>query len=282
MLCLTYFVYLFTFLGFGYAINDYSDREIDKKVGKTNIMADLPGWKCNIILILLVSGCLPFAIMTRSNLSVSLLLIVYFFGAAYSVEPFRFKEKGVAGLLVSSFAQRAIPLLPLIGILKSYWSAVFVSGAIGFFVGLRYILIHQYEDIENDKLTGVETYALNHESNIATLIYGSLFFEIVLVFFLELFFMSFFVVYALTTLCIIQSIFAYHTIQHIYQKNYFLSFICVPFEDLYNFYLPLSLLICLSCQNPVWIFHIIMLIVISTKEMKNKLKIAVFGMTHWR
>ena len=46
LLCLAYFVYLFTFLGFGYAINDYSDREIDKKIGKTNVMGELSNRKC--------------------------------------------------------------------------------------------------------------------------------------------------------------------------------------------------------------------------------------------
>ena len=43
-----YFVYLAFFFSFGYAINDYSDREIDAIVGKTNIMGELGEGKCRV------------------------------------------------------------------------------------------------------------------------------------------------------------------------------------------------------------------------------------------
>lgn len=282
LLCLAYFVYLFTFLGFGYAINDYSDREIDKKIGKTNVMGELSNWKCLSILILLVLGGVPFAAMIFSVPSLLLFVFVYFWGAAYSVRPFRFKEKGVAGLLVSSLAQRTIPLLPLLSISKSYWPIVCICGISGFLVGLRYILIHQYEDIANDQLTGTNTYVKNHNRSISKMVYASFVIECVLVLALELFFIKSVVGYALALLCIVQTYITYHTIQHIYRKKYFLSFICVPFEDMYNFYLPLSLLIGLACKNIIWVLPIAILVVISAKDMINKWKTAIFGVTHWR
>jgi len=282
MLCLFYFVYLFTFLGFGYAINDYSDREIDKKVGKTNVMGELSNWKCLIILFLLVLGCVPFAVMTFNIPSLLLFVFVYFWGAAYSVRPFRFKERGVAGLLVSSLAQRTIPLLPLLGISTNYWGIVIICGLIGFLVGLRYILIHQYEDVKNDQISGTNTYVKNHNQSIAKMVYISFVIECVLTIILEIFFIKSVVGIVLTALCVAQSFITYHTIQHIYRKSYFLSFICVPFEDMYNFYLPLSLLIGLVQQNIMWILPIIILAIISAKDMINKWKTAIFGITHWR
>lgn len=282
MLCAFYFVYLFTFLGFGYAINDYSDRVIDEKVGKTNIMGELPNWKCLIILLLLVLGCIPFAVITYNTSSVLLFAVVYFWGAAYSVRPFRFKERGVAGLLVSSLAQRTIPLLPLIGISRSYWGIVCVCGMIGFFVGLRYILIHQYEDIKNDQISGTNTYVKNNNRSIAKMIYISFAMECILTVVVEFIFIHSTVGFVLCALCIVQSYVTYHAIQHIYRKSYFLSFICVPFEDMYNFYLPLSLLIGLFLHNIMWILPILILMFISAKDMISKWEIAIFGITHWR
>jgi len=282
LLCLSYFVYLFTFLGFGYAINDYSDQEIDKKIGKTNVMGELSNWKCWSILALLVMGCVPFAEMIFSVTSLFLFVFVYFWGATYSVEPFRFKEKGVSGLLVSSLAQRTIPLFPLMSISKKYWMIVCICGVIGFLVGLRYILIHQYEDIENDQFTGTNTYVKNHNHGITKMVYTSFIIECVFVFALEIFFIKSIVGYVLALLCVAQTFVTYYTIQYIYRKKYFLSFICVPFEDMYNFYLPLSLLIGLACQNIVWTLPIIILVFISAKDMINKWKIAIFGVTHWR
>ncbi len=282
LLCLAYFVYLFTFLGFGYAINDYSDREIDKKIGKTNVMGELSNWKCLSILTLLVLGGVPFAAMIFSVPSLLLFVFVYFWGAAYSVRPFRFKEKGVAGLLVSSLAQRTIPLLPLLSISKSYWPIVCICGLSGFLVGLRYILIHQYEDIENDQLTGTNTYVKNHNHGISKMVYIPFAIECVLVLALELFFIKSIIGYAFALLCVVQTFITYHTIQHIYRKKYFLSFICVPFEDMYNFYIPLSLLIGLACKNIIWVLPIAILVVISAKDMINKWKTAIFGVTHWR
>lgn len=282
ILCLSYFVYLFTFLSFGYAINDYSDREIDKKIGKTNVMGELSNWKCLGILTLLVMGCVPFAVMIFSAPSLLLFVFVYFWGAAYSVRPFRFKEKGVAGLLVSSLAQRTIPLLPLLSVSKNYYAIVCICGLSGFLVGMRYILIHQYEDIENDEITGTNTYVKNHNRGISKMVYASFILECVLVLVLELFYVKSIIGYVLALLCVIQTFVTYHTIQHIYRKKYFLSFICVPFEDMYNFYIPLSLLIGLSCQNLNWLLPIVFLILISAKDMINKWKTAIFGITHWR
>ena len=282
LLCLAYFVYLFTFLGFGYAINDYSDREIDKKIGKTNVMGELSNRKCLSILTLLTMGGVPFAVMIFSVPSLLLFVFVYFWGAAYSVRPFRFKEKGVAGLLVSSLAQRTIPLLPLLSISKGYWPIVCICGVSGFLVGLRYILIHQYEDIENDQLTGTNTYVKNHNRSISKMVYTSFVIECVLVVTLELFFIKSVVGYALALLCVVQTFITYHTIQHIYRKKYFLSFICVPFEDMYNFYLPLSSLIGLANKNIIWVLPIAILVIISAKDMINKWKTAIFGVTHWR
>ena len=282
LLCLSYFIYLFTYLGFGYAINDYSDREIDMIVGKTNVMSEFSNRKCIGILTLLILGCVPFAVMTFSIQTLLLLVFVYFWGSAYSVKPFRFKEKGAAGLLVSSLAQRTIPLLPLSGVSESYWPVIGICGSCGFLAGLRYILIHQYEDMENDHITGTKTYVNEHGGGISAMICVSFIIECVLVIVMEIFFIRSAAGCALGALCVVQTFVTYHTVRNIYRKKYFLSYICVPFEDMYNFYLPLSLLIGLACRNVVWLLPVMILFAISFKNMMNKWKIAVFGITHWR
>jgi len=282
LLCVTYFVYIFFFYGFGYAINDYSDREIDKKVGKMNIMGELSNIKSIFILMILVMGCIPFIIVNLKWQTFISIGFVYYWGAAYSIRPFRFKERGIAGLLVSSLAQRTIPLLPLLCISVDIWGVLVLCGILGFFIGLRYILIHQYQDIENDRKSGTSTYISNGNHNIAALVY--LCFSVECGLLLLLWFL-----YTLSALsrivliiCTIQMLMSFYTVHNLYRKNYFLSYVCVPLEDVYNFYFPLVIAFPLAIQNPIWWIFILLLILISASKMIDKWKIAIFCITHWR
>ena len=59
VICLCYFLYLFFFYSFGYAINDYSDRAADKMIGKQNIMGALSEVQCVLILVIEITVKCP-------------------------------------------------------------------------------------------------------------------------------------------------------------------------------------------------------------------------------
>lgn len=106
-------LFVFLFLAFGYLINDYCDRESDKKAGKDKVIFNLSERTIRISFILVIAGAiLPVWIYSGFSLAViGAEAVTFVMGASYSMPLFRFKEKGVWGLIVSSFAQRCMPLL---------------------------------------------------------------------------------------------------------------------------------------------------------------------------
>lgn len=153
------------FMAFGYIINDYADMEVDKLAGKHKVMHSMSAKMALFIVIFTgIAGCLTVLVYRFDLIVLLLLTVIYFFGASYSAPPFRFKEKGVMGLIVSSSAQRCMPLL-LVFVLQNtgfdIWLVFWI--VLSFLVGLRYILVHQYIDIENDRKSGVRTFTLKNE-----------------------------------------------------------------------------------------------------------------------
>jgi len=95
---------------FGYVVNDWGDRELDALHGKRNAFKDLTYSQGLIALTVLVviaflSG-LPFVLRPRVPLLWGLWA---FFTCAYSLKPFRLKERGAWGLSVSALAQWSLP-----------------------------------------------------------------------------------------------------------------------------------------------------------------------------
>lgn len=278
----SYLVYLFFFFSFGYAINDYSDRENDRLVGKVNIMANLPEPCCCLIIAFLIAGCLPFLMLYFNWQAILLFFFIYFWGAAYSVKPFRFKVRGFAGLLVSSLAQRTFVLFPLVLIDKRIGLNVAVWGTVGFLVGMRYIVIHQILDFENDKKGGIKTFVGDHQGLSSIWIVVLLVLEcILLAVFFALNFSSawwllFFVPY------LFQNLFTFYAVHYLYKQRYLASFICVPLEDFYNFYFPLLLLAALMRNTPAWGILFVLVLAVGWRPMVGKWKIMIFGITHFK
>lgn len=283
VICLCYFLYLFFFYSFGYAINDYSDRAADKMIGKQNIMGALSEVQCVLILVFLVSGALPLAIISKNRSIYAVLLWVYFWGAAYSIRPFRFKERGVSGLIVCTLAQRTFPMLPLLSISTKMLKYVVVWGTIGALVGLRYILIHQVIDLENDRKTGTATFALSHLNKAKKMLYICFVIETLLVVsFLFLEYNVFISVGICTTYLIVMAI-TFYTIHYIFNESYLESYIAVPYEDLYNFYYPIVLLLIALKQRTIAFFVLLIIVIIGIRPMTDKWKIMNFGiMRIWK
>ncbi|MEQ1727573.1 MAG: UbiA family prenyltransferase [Vicinamibacterales bacterium] len=148
---------------FGYALNDYSDREVDLTAGKRTADSAPPAaMHFRLVGVLLVVTLLALAPMAFQGISLLAGLTLTVLAVAYSMPPVRLKTRGIWGVLAAALAQWGTPILPLL----SSGAAVTAGGAIlltlGVSAGLRWMLIHQIQDAPADARTGVRTFTVAH------------------------------------------------------------------------------------------------------------------------
>lgn len=273
-LMIVFFLFNSFFLAFGYVINDYADWEFDIKAGKSKIMHSMKKEYVILSLIFLVFlSIIPIWIFSGLKLTTCICIIITFFcGATYSIKPFRFKERGIWGLLVASVAQRCIPLI----VLRSMYDIPFLEFTIwiilSFLVGLRYILVHQIIDMENDRISGTKTFMLSYQNMGRYGIYISFVIESMLLVYLfwknkgimSLIWVLFYLIYL--TIQII-------AVKKMLKQNIFETFSCVPHEDLYNGFIPLILLLDLAIKRECSWLYVFIAIVILHNLFWRKFKI---------
>lgn len=163
----------FFILAFGYAFNEYSDAKEDLLAGKTNYLAQLSKTKQHLFILGLFTVGTTLPIILFPYLGMIIIVIVSFLMAfLYSYRQLGIKQCGLWGLAVSSLAQRVCPMFAIFYIFEDWtMTAVFVT-LLSFIIGLRWILIHQAEDLGNDKLSHTQSFvvSLNNESKLITII----------------------------------------------------------------------------------------------------------------
>jgi 4-hydroxybenzoate polyprenyltransferase len=147
---------------FGYMINDLFDRSVDRIAGKPNALAALSQPEA---IILVAASCAVGLIMAVPLLStamdVALVIVAYGLMTVYSAPPIRLKERGVAALLAASAAQRTVPALIVFHTLGVWDRTTVIFSAFISLVGIRWIIVHQIQDAENDRRSGVQTLAID-------------------------------------------------------------------------------------------------------------------------
>ena len=169
-------------------VNDLSDRVDDRRAGKDNRMAGRPGWQAALILAAPLLVAVAFMILWRDDLP---LVVAYLcaWGAftLYSVPPFRFKRRGILGVIADASGAHLFPTL--VAALLAYraggkpvdWFWLGAVAAWAFGCGLRGILWHQLYDLEADRKAAVETFVQRHSRRAAVrlAVYGALPIELV-------------------------------------------------------------------------------------------------------
>lgn len=146
---------------FGYMVNSWSDRVIDSAAGKWSPMAQMGSARSGF----LVLGVFAFGagltfMFYHDRLDVLVLFAVsYALAAGYSLPLIRLKELGLAGLLASAIAQRALPAVIVFQSFGAWDQGAIALCLLGGMVGLRYIVVHQILDAASDSATGVRTVA---------------------------------------------------------------------------------------------------------------------------
>jgi 4-hydroxybenzoate polyprenyltransferase len=157
---------------YGHLINDIFDIEVDRRAGKRNPMAGFSPWQRLALCALTVAlGFLPALFFSYSSTSILLLAVEFLLPTIYSVPPLRLKGRGAFGLLCDALGAHMVPCLYVISVLAHQSadpaalhkpaSLIFVgcTSVWALFLGLIGILIHEFEDRENDLRSGIVTFA---------------------------------------------------------------------------------------------------------------------------
>lgn len=153
-------VFVCLYASFGYMINDFSDREVDRKVGKHKIIAKISPRAAKFVLfsIFLLGILVSLPFWKHNYVFLILLLIMYMLSTFYSLPPLRFKEKQWLGMIVASITQRVFPALLCFVIYNYFGWDSFLFLLFFFIIGIRWIIVHQIKDYKNDLKANVKTF----------------------------------------------------------------------------------------------------------------------------
>lgn len=244
------------FLGFGYLINDFADIKVDKKAGKIKVIHNMSKFTVIILLCIIVGlGSSLLIIFNHSLKSLTTIVIIYFFGASYSMPPLRFKERGIWGLIVSSGAQRCLPLLAMVNVLEIPIDKYYIAWMLlSFFVGMRYILVHQNIDMDNDIKAGVNTFAAANKRKVTLLINVFFLFEIAMCVYLI---SAVIIKYNMVVIFCVAYVFLFAVrwkgSKAVFGHGGLYSFDQMPLEDYYNNFLPIICMVILVLQDISWV-----------------------------
>lgn len=248
-------------------INDFTDQEIDRACGKSNVMERLkPIARVLLVLFsLAIVGVAAFFIYPNIYGLVFYLLIALSI-SLYSFAPFRLKNRGIWGVISCAAAEHLFPTLfaiAVVGYYAGYGANVvwFIStGLLSFLFGVRSILWHQFLDRENDRQSGMHTYAtetdpasFNDKSRVILIIellaLSTILFQLKLI--LPVVFLLLYVAFLLLR----KKIFHSQVVVVLTPKD---SYFQILMLDYYAIFFPLSLLICAAISQPLgWIVLLI-------------------------
>lgn len=150
-------------------INDLTDRADDLAAGKPNRLVGQSRAAIAAFVALPVACGLAISFWWRHDaVLLSFYLAAWLAFSLYSLPPFRFKARGILGVLCDASGAHLFPTLVAV-VLAYRWAKAPLSplhlaviGAWALAHGLRGILWHQLTDVVHDRDAGVRTYAARH------------------------------------------------------------------------------------------------------------------------
>jgi hypothetical protein len=146
-------------------VNDLTDRKEDAAAGKRNRLAGKSAPEVALLLALPIAAGLAFAWWWRDD---PLLLVPYLAAwtafSLYSLPPFRFKARGVAGVFADASGAHLFPTFLAVALAyrasgtapEAVWLTATSLWALAY--GLRGILWHQLLDVDADRTASVRTF----------------------------------------------------------------------------------------------------------------------------
>ncbi len=250
---------------FGYAVNDLSDIEEDRRSGKSNLLGNYSISKRIIILLSPITIAFSILIYFYNNMSLTILFAYNFIlPLLYSVKPFRFKERGILGIITDAAQVHGIPaLFILMFVLKfpiqnnnlSYDKILLINICVlwSFIYGIRGIILHQLWDLKNDTKAGIKTFIRQVNSNkICSITKKYIFpFEISLLIIVATLLTEYSLLIVIAAL--LYMFFDFIKLRYVWKESYdpvpVNSGKYIPPSDFYEVWLPISFLIALTFSN---------------------------------
>lgn len=147
-------------------INDITDIEEDLRVGKrTGIMSVQPRWRWIFPVLCLSVGTAVCWYLWPDWHSMMWYIMAWISFSLYSIKPFRFKQRGILGVIADASGAHLFPSLFVVSVIfyqipeqaKLGWELS--VGIWSFSYGVRGILWHQFIDKANDCEAGIKTFA---------------------------------------------------------------------------------------------------------------------------
>ncbi|HXH20212.1 MAG TPA: UbiA family prenyltransferase [Chitinophagales bacterium] len=254
--------------GFGHYLNDLTDIEADRISGKpNNASGHSTARKIFTLGLLLMLGLLPWFIFYEASTLHFLVLVVFLLFVLYSVPPVRLKNRGFWGIFSDTLYAHAIPAVVVslaiteeAQMTDKTFNLMLIIFVWQFFTGFRNIAFHQFEDFEQDRLTGTHTWAVRLGAEKMKRLCVRIIYPLELITFL-LFLVALFQISIFGGVLLLAMItFRLYIYLFIYEKGYlfswrnYFSFVNNSYEE----DIPITLLICLCISNPVFVFLLIL------------------------
>lgn len=155
-------------------INDITDRADDLAAGKTNHMAGRSrAFMAAAVAIPVTLGLLLCYLWRHDTLLLTVYLCAWLAFSLYSLPPFRFKIRGILGVLCDASGAHLFPTLVAVILafrgagraVDTIWLIAVAAWALSY--GVRGILWHQLTDREHDVEARVRTFAGRHPPHVA-------------------------------------------------------------------------------------------------------------------
>jgi 4-hydroxybenzoate polyprenyltransferase len=148
-------------------LNDATDVAEDAAVGKRNSMASfsVPMRVAIVLLPVAMAICVVLLFFKSSFITTVFYVVSYICFTLYSLPPFRFKERGFAGVLADALGSQVFPTLFVASFFLAKTSEqmavapLMCIGGLALGFGLRGIIWHQFHDLKNDMQSGLRTIA---------------------------------------------------------------------------------------------------------------------------
>lgn len=252
--------------GIGYLTNDLGDIEKDKLISKPNATAQLNKGSIVLIFVLFLTlAILPWLYLPFNYKSAGLFCLEFLLFFIYAFKPFRFKEKGLLGIVTDALYAHAVPSLlaayTYFMVVKtpknSFWWFILCLCSWQFFLGLRNILLHQIGDYNNDLESKTKTFVTEKGVTAAQKLCKYFFFAEIVLFTSIIVFLSKFNIFFFAGPIIYWIVMAFRkrkTIKKISTKEIMYLF----FDDLYLDWLPLfALVLLINGELSYWVIFIL-------------------------
>lgn len=143
---------------YGFLINDFCDMPYDIATGKKRGVHELPKSVFIAIILVVVFISALHLLYLKEILYIIAYITSYLLATLYSVPPIRFKNRGLAGIVVNGLIEKALPVLAIFAFFNHFGIDTLIFLAASFSFGIIEIVTHQIYDYENDLRTEIHSF----------------------------------------------------------------------------------------------------------------------------